>query len=356
MDIRAGTSRLRASALLLGHASLGAALAWLVATEGLGHERPFFAPVAAVICLGLSFGQRTRRTVEVIGGVALGIVIGDVVAEVAGRGTWQLGLAVGAAMAVALLIGTGQLLATQAAVSAALVVVLEPPGSGLTGERFLDAAVGGGVALAISALVFPANPMTMVRRAAAPVLAELSATLEDIAVALETGDREAAVASLARARGIDAEEAELREALDAGRDTARSAPPRRGSREHLELYATAEAQLDLAVRNVRVLARGSVRAIELGDNVPPRVPEALRSLATAVRRLGVFLDDPEGEPGARAAAIEAAALATAVLEQTANLSVSVIVGQIRSTAVDLLRGMGEDPLAARAAVRAATPT
>ena len=46
-----------------------------------------------------------------------------------------------------------------------------------------------------------------------------------------------------------------------------------------------------------------------------------------------------------------------MLERTGNLSVSVIVGQVRSTAVDLLRGTGmtyEDAtVAVRAAVREA---
>jgi hypothetical protein len=40
-----------------------------------------------------------------------------------------------------------------------------------------------------------------------------------------------------------------------------------------------------------------------------------------------------------------------VLEQTTNLSVSVIVGQVRSTAVDLLRSVGMDPDEARARIR-----
>jgi len=40
-----------------------------------------------------------------------------------------------------------------------------------------------------------------------------------------------------------------------------------------------------------------------------------------------------------------------VLEQTTNLSVSVIVGQVRSTAADLLRTTGMEPEEARARIR-----
>jgi hypothetical protein len=56
----------------------------------------------------------------------------------------------------------------------------------------------------------------------------------------------------------------------------------------------------------------------------------------------------------REPALRAAAQATLVLERTGNMSVSVIVGQIRSTATDLLAGTGLTPEEAGAAVREAT--
>jgi hypothetical protein len=56
---------------------------------------------------------------------------------------------------------------------------------------------------------------------------------------------------------------------------------------------------------------------------------------------------------AREQALGAAGRATLGLEQTTNLSVSVLVGQVRSTAVDLLQGLGMDDADARVAVRRA---
>jgi hypothetical protein len=53
----------------------------------------------------------------------------------------------------------------------------------------------------------------------------------------------------------------------------------------------------------------------------------------------------------REPALRAAVRATLVLQETGNLSVSVIVGQIRSTAVDLLRGSGLSYDEAAGAVR-----
>src|SRR5215204_2086353 len=353
VSARIRAERLRDAARAIVQATLAATLAWLVATEVVGHSRPFFAPVSAMITLGLTQGERGRRAVEVVLGVTLGIVVADLLVLQVGTGWWQLALVVALAMSVALLLGSGQMFAQQAAVSAALVATLQPPDGGVSFARGVDALLGGSIALAISALVLPVHPGRIVREAAAPVLAELAAVLEDIADALAARSREAVQAALARGRGIDELARNLDRALVVGRETARLAPPRRRLLGTVGVYAEAAAQIDLAVRNVRVLARGARRAIDLDENVPPEVSDALRELAVAVRGLGEVLDDPDRADAVGEPAVRAAGQATLVLERTGNLSVSVIVGQIRSTAVDLLRGAGMSYDEAAEAVRGA---
>jgi hypothetical protein len=137
------------------------------------------------------------------------------------------------------------------------------------------------------------------------------------------------------------------------RETARFAPQRRRSRPFVESWAGAAQEIDLAVRNVRVLARGTIRAVRLSENTPPEVADALRCLAHAVRAFGDAIEHPERASRVREPALRAAALATQVLEDTGNMSVSVIVGQIRSTATDLLAGTGLDTDRAAEAVREA---
>ncbi len=320
----------------------------------LGHEQPFFAPVAAIITLGLTVSERGRRAGEVVIGVALGIAIGDLLVLAIGVGAGQLALVVMLATSIALFLGSGQMLATQAAVSAALVATLQPPVDGITFARFLDALVGGSVALVINGLLLPANPVNMVRRAAHPLLDELAATLDDIAAAIEARDRKLAERALKRARGIDELSETFHEAVEVSRETIRYAPPRRRWRGRVEDYAAAATQVELAVRNVRVLARGTIRAVRLDDNVPRDVADAVRALAQAVRAYGDVLDRPERVDAVREPALRAAALATDVLERTGNLSVNVIVGQVRSTATDLLTGVGIDPEEAANAVQRAT--
>jgi uncharacterized membrane protein YgaE (UPF0421/DUF939 family) len=351
LSARARADRLRDTARAILQATLAAMIAWVVATELIGHAQPFFAPVSAMITLGLTQGERGRRAIEIVLGVTLGIAIADLLVIELGTGWWQLGVVVALTMTIALLLGSGQMFAQQAAVSAALVATLQPPDGGLSFARAVDALLGGSIALAVSALVLPANPGRMVREAVEPVLEELAGVLDDVAAALRERNRDAVQAALLRGDAIDALVRNLDDALDVGRETARLAPPRRRMLHMVDVYAGAAAQIDRAVRNVFVLARGARRAIDLDDNVPPEISDALSDLAAAVRALPGALDNPGRADAVREPAKRAARRATRVLETTGNLSVSVIVGQIRSTAVDLLRGSGMSYDAAADSVR-----
>jgi len=340
VSMRTRLERLRLSWRSILQAGVASAAAWVIATEVFGHEQPFFAPVSAIITLGLTMSQRGRRAVEVALGVAVGIAVGDLLVLVIGVGPAQLSLVVMLATAIALFLGSGQMLATQAAVSAALVATLQPPTDGVTFARFLDALAGGSVALIVSGLVLPADPMAMVRRAARPLLEELADTLDDIASAIVERDRDMADRALLRARGLDELSDELADAIDVSRETTLYSPARRRHRGRVEDYADAAGRIDLAVRNVRVLARGMIRAVRLDENVPPETADAVRHLARAVRAFADALEHADRVDAVREAALKAAATASLVLESTGNLSVSVIVGQVRSTANDLLAATG----------------
>jgi hypothetical protein len=238
----------------------------------------------------------------------------------------------------------------QTGVSAAFVVALEDP-EGFDFARTAHTAIGVTAALLMSYVVLPIDPLRLVRDAAGPVLAELAGTLDDVAAALAAHDPEAATAALQRARSTDPLAAQFAGALVAGRETALAALPRRRALEAIETYGAAGAQLDLAVRNVRVIARAARRVLEKGDRVPSEACEALRELAAAVRALEPWLRDHTEVEEIRRRAVAAAARADAALEQTANLFVTTIVVSVRSAAIDVLRGTGLERDEALALVR-----
>jgi uncharacterized membrane protein YgaE (UPF0421/DUF939 family) len=350
--VRARRERIVAGARPILHSAVAAALAWLVATELVGHEQPFFAPISAVITLGLTVGQRRRRAIELAIGVSVGSAIADALVAAIGTGTWQIGIVVALAMAAAALVGGGSMLASQAGASAVLVATLQPPEGGFDFDRAIDALVGGGIALVVSSLLLPVHPMRLVRESTEPVLDRLVAALGQIATALTTRRPETADAALLAVARVDGAHEQLLETLEAAGEAARLSPQRRGSLEGIDRFAVAAGELGRAIENVRAVARGAVRASSLGDAIPGEAVEAVQELARTAEALMEYLDGGEPEP-AREAAVSAAALANAVLEATGNLSAVHIVGQIRLVAVDLLRATGLERGAAQEAVRTA---
>jgi len=184
------------------------------------------------------------------------------------------------------------------------------------------------------------NPERLVESAARPIFEQLFTALEDIAEALEEGDLELAEAVLDRTRRLDEQVRGFDEVLAAGHETARLSSTRRRSLKHLELYASASIRMELAVINTRVLARGAANAIRRQDRVPEPLPRAVLDLSGAVRALASYLEEYEGPEDARRFALEAARGATQALNERHDLATSVLVGQVRSMAVDLLRSTG----------------
>lgn len=343
--------RVRASWFGIAQTALAAAIAWQLAS--LVNAKPFFAPISAVISLGLARGRRTLRAVELTLGVAVGIAVGDVIVLALGTGTLVVFLVVALAMAAALLVGAGNILVNQAAVSAILIATLTPPQSGISPNRFVDALIGGAVALLVGQVLFPRDPLRAMAAAAAPVAEDLARALDATAEALRTGDEELAARALEIARAVDDDLAVFFDAVAAARETVPVLPGRR-PRERLPLYAEAALRMDYAVRNTRVLIRRAAATIRRHGPAPLALADAVALLATAVRALGTQLTEPGGELAVRRAALRAAAKATAVLREDPDLSSVVIVGQIRSTAIDLLRGSGLGAEEARRALEAAT--
>src|ERR1700712_3891065 len=84
-SLRARLARLGSKRFQILQCAGAAGVAWLIAADLLGHTRPFFAPVAAVVSLGTSYGQRLRRVVEVTIGVAIGVFGADALVHVVGQ-------------------------------------------------------------------------------------------------------------------------------------------------------------------------------------------------------------------------------------------------------------------------------
>jgi uncharacterized membrane protein YgaE (UPF0421/DUF939 family) len=332
--------RLRARAWPILQTALAVVGSWYLALLLLPTDRPVFASIAAVIAIGATHGQRRQRAIELIGGVVLGIGLADLLVTAIGSGPLQLGVMVILAMSLAVALGGGPVLVTEAAVSAILLVVLEPSGAALPPTRLIEALVGGGVALAISALAFPLNPVLLVSRSVHDVFGRLGRTLEQVSSALDERDEVRALAALEDARELDGYVRALDDALVLGRETARFSPGRRSSLGELNRYERSAPHIDLAVRNARMLTRHVLRFLRSGGSPPEGLGQAVHDLGQTVWTLAAELDDPAPDgTEARRLAARAAAQAAESFETDRDLGVAEIVVGVRATAIDLLRAM-----------------
>jgi uncharacterized membrane protein YgaE (UPF0421/DUF939 family) len=349
--LRRGTHRLRASAIPITQCAVAAGLSWFVAHDLIGHQRPFFAPIAAVISLGVSLGNRLRRVVELVLGVSLGVLVGDLLISAIGSGAWQIVLVVGLAMAIAVFADGATLLVAQAASSAVLVATLLPPGQQGGIDRCIDALIGGAVGVLVVA-VLPTDPVGPVRRQARALLDELATVLDLVGDALRNRDSGAAGAALERARASQPLIDELRAALRAGQEVTAVSPLHRRRRRVLGRFAELAERADYAMRNARVLGRRVYVALENDEPVTPELPDLLGELSSAVRALTDQLGREGDRERAREPVLDVVRHSAALSDEwTGGPSEQVIVAQLRSIALDLLQATGMTRAEAREAMR-----
>ena len=345
--VAARVARLRQKAWVIGQCAVAAGVAWWLAADVFDHTLPFFAPIAAVVSLGMSYGQRQRRVAEVTVGVAVGVLLGDTVTHLIGSGGLQIALIVAAGMSIALLLDAGQLLITQAAVQGIVVAALAPaPGEAFL--RWTDALIGGAVAL-VAATVVPRAPLRKPRDQAAVVVRKIADLLGSSADRLADGDAERALASLQEARTTDSLIGELRAASREGLSVVSSSPFRRRHGHHQRQLADLVEPLDVALRNTRVLVRRVAVAVYRREPVPPSYATLIRDLADLTQRVA---DELVADRMALAVVDDLIALgrATATVEHSEDLSAEVILAQVRSIIADLLALSGMDPLEATEAI------
>ncbi|MDG4791497.1 FUSC family protein [Micromonospora sp. WMMD1102] len=335
-------------------AGVAAALAWVGSHEFLGNPSPVFAPISAIGTLASSVGQRFRRTIELIIGVAVGIGLGDALVFAAGTGPWQLGVIVFMAIVVTIFLGGGPAVVTQAAATAVLIVTVDMPTEmNIEAPRVVDALIGGFAGLVVIALVLPLNPLRVVDRAAKPALTRLTEELAETAAALRARDPDRAQGALDRLREVERHLQGFEEALEGGRETTILSPVRWSRRGALTQYVESSEYIDHAVHNSGTLVRRAVTALEDAEPVPEAMSEAVALLAEAVRLLRRDLGLGVRPEAAREQALQAIGQAGRAYAEGVGFSGSVVVAQVRTTGSDLLRATGVDRAEANQLVRRA---
>ena len=260
--VRQGWARVRAAWFPILQASIAAAIAFAIARYAVGHPYPFFAPVSAWVALGFTTDRSVRRVAELAVGVAIGVALGDLLVHLIGNGAWQVAVVLFLAAIIARFIDRGQMLTTQAGVQALVIVGL--PAISATGGplgRWIDAAIGGAVALAV-ALLTPRDPRRHPRTLARAATEDLAGVLRILARGLRTGSTADVEDALVRGRASQPALDEWSETATNAGELARVSPTIRKHRAELAGLAADAVLVDRAMRNARVLARRCLAAVE----------------------------------------------------------------------------------------------
>ena len=350
VPLRTRARRLAYAFLPILQCGVAAGLAWFIAHDLVGHERPFFAPIAAAIALGTGMGRRLRRGIELVLGVVVGVGLGDLFIAVVGSGPWQITVVVIIAMSAAVFVDRGALVGTQAASSAILVATLLPPGSSGGLDRRIDASIGGVLALLLMALM-PVHPLKRARREAASLLGVASSVLAEVADGLETRDSNRIRAALQDARDTQPAIDMIEEQLAGARELVRISPFYRRRRPEEVTLARILNPLDNGIRNIRVLARRAIVAVDDQVDVPPALGSLVGALADALELLARRVANDPDAPSIAEVHRELRSVASRAKRELlieAGLTETVMLAQVRSVLVDMMQVAGLSRISALA--------
>ncbi|AYF99424.1 FUSC family protein [Protaetiibacter intestinalis] len=321
------------------------AAAYAIAHWGFGHAVPLLAVTVTINSLGFTRDARPVRVAETVLGILLGIALGDALALLVGRGLWQLVVVLAVVFVVGRAVSANPAFAVAAAVPSALVVLLpEPDGGPFT--RSLDGLIGGAVALLATALV-PRDPRRAAARDGRALFSVLEESLAGVVDALADADPAAAELALSRLRRTQPLVDAWATSLDSAISVARISPWVHRQLPELRRDARVAAAADLTARHLRTIARRSEFLVRDGRS-RPELASVVSQLATAVRLLGLELDDAELAGSARTELTHLAArLDPASLIPGAGASDVTVLLLLRPLAVDLLVATALTPGEAR---------
>jgi hypothetical protein len=325
-------------------ATAAATTAWVLAKHVIHHHEPFFAPIAAVVALNTSLGERGLNALRLLHGVVLGIVVGELTLLALGGGYGSLALATFVALLLAHLMGGARIVLAQAAISAILTIAVANGEVGY--QRLTDALIGAGVALVFSQVIFSPEPLGLLRRVESNALAAMAAALELAGRAL-AGEEALAGRAVESQRELRDHLSELARVRRASARVARHSLAWRAQITPLVQETEDAGHLDLLGGSCLMLTRTSLDTTEDDQQL----------LAPCVTALSTTLADLAREPGDRTTRQRAVDRSLEILRTMRDLDddpgpeLMAALTAARVAVKDLMLFAGVQPDDARAATR-----
>jgi uncharacterized membrane protein YgaE (UPF0421/DUF939 family) len=302
--------------------TIGGTGAWWIASE-LGAKRPLFAALVPLVAMNGDPFAAVSVSIARILGVFAGVGIGLALTHVAVGSTWRVAIALIVATLVGIVLKVGDRPNLEVPIAALFLIGFASANVSQLGvQRIWETAIGAVVAVVVSAVLWPPDPIRELERRLHRLRQQLAADLAAIADDLATG-------SGATAQQLD----DLREhSLDAVRDVFELAPARRAlrwnplRRNDVRLVDALEERINLGARAARHV-RSVGRDVADTDVRSRELAAATRHLADALDRALLGLE--------RTAALDRAAQE---LDAAGNGEQAIVAAQLGQFLADLRAG------------------
>jgi uncharacterized membrane protein YgaE (UPF0421/DUF939 family) len=256
----------------------------------LGHEVPLLSVTVTITALGFTRDARPRRVLETALGMITGIALSESMLLGFGPGIWQMAVTLLLCLMLARFISGSASFALTVGIQAILVQLLQAPIGGVY-TRSIDGIVGGSIALLVTALI-PRDPRGIARKDAGKLFEVFIDSLE----ALKTATRDVNVAvadeTLKQVRRTQPLIDNWRLSLDSAISISRVSPFLIKYRDELRGQVRLMRGMDLATRNLRVVARRIDFLLRDGQK-RPHLADLFEQLLVGAKLLQKGLAEPE---------------------------------------------------------------
>lgn len=288
----------RAPLLQVGKSAIATVAAWLLASWLVHGALPVFAAIAALLVVQPSLNQSLAKAIERSVGVIAGVVVASLLGIAFGEGTWVILVSIVVALLLAWALKMTPGTSNQVAISAMLVLALGTATPGYAVDRIVETLIGAVVGFLVNIAIVPPLLVVPAHDAVDRLGAEVAASLERLAGALESARTAPQLDEmLLQARLMRPMKDAADKAIVAATDSLALNP--RGAKRRVELAASADRVGLYGPMATQII--GMTRAVY--DRYEQSIPDdpALRAIGTQLRRAahdvrrdlpGAMSDDP----------------------------------------------------------------
>jgi uncharacterized membrane protein YgaE (UPF0421/DUF939 family) len=287
--------------------ALAAGFSWAAASWAFHTPKPYFAPLAAILCLQATIAESLSRGVQRIAGVVAGIALAIVFTRWLGLNAWSLAFMVFVGMAAATRLKLGPQGIPQVAISALMVMAVGEAVRGYAWYRLFGTAIGAVVAIAVAGIVWPPD-LTPEASQSLRILAQgLSELLEDIRRDVNEGLTPAAAERhLVRARAVASGLDGAKRGFTRAETSLRWNPWHRAAKVRLKRLGQTLLVMDHVLMQIRGISRTLTLASQPDALEHPAAPwcpagrrvllaEHLGLMADALREYGQLIEKADQE-------------------------------------------------------------